>query len=649
MQKTKFNLTENAFYILKASYSSGISDLAELVEDAEDDGLYDSDIIHRAQQSLQTPMARLEEELTWLPELSNAQIASIKSPIASENVVGLERISEHLPELATANVLAHLICTNGITVEYCLLLLEAWDELDKLNILEALNSNRSQAGFPTIEPKQLDKALQSLIKRHADSAAAEIWALDSPGKIMEKIVEIGLERHPSSLFLERLIRSYDGLSEPDLARIGHQIEEYIARAVNNDGELSLLVGALSNLLIEWDDINQPVQIYEQNQGHEEGRSKIIYEKLRALCLELANERGEYSSAYQLAEALLRTFPELESVAAVLRQDIVQLKALVEQQKQHQCVEHLQAACEAAKTQLPSAKTVLARDGFSHTSKKPILGIFTAFKTALSKLEDKSIAFMVIRDLALYINNDRNEPEIAFRLVDGLLSYAGARPSEGKLVEKLKEERAALYRNWKMNELDKNAGDTKAMLLVVDDLLKFSQGSERLKFGALKAKLVMRRTGEVIKLGIIIVAVTAIAGVIIYNVMYYPSNRGTYQAPTPRATTPRVVTPRVTSPRTATPSSTQIATQESIPPIGQGLTLNRSQVRYCVFQGKRLDSMRSLANTNRQINRFNGLIDDFNSRCANYRYRSGVLSSIEREAASKANALRAEAQRIVASW
>ena len=106
-------------------------------------------------------------------------------------------------------------------------------------------------------------------------------------------------------------------------------------------------------------------------------------------------------------------------------------------------------------------------------------------------------------------------------------------------------------------------------------------------------------------------------------------------------------PRISAPAPAT--ATIIDPVETIPPVGQGLTLSQPQIRYCVFQGQRLDAIKILAITNNQIDRFNWLVDDFNARCSSYRYRSGDLSSVQREASDKAADLRADARRIVSSW
>jgi hypothetical protein len=367
MKNMAFNLTNSAFYILKAEYASNRSGLTELVEDAEFDEEFSDDVINSAHQSLLAPITRLNEETAWLPELSQSQISNVTDLIRSGDVVSLRKAASHLPELAKANVFAHLMDASTFAVGLSHSLIAVWDEIDRDSILEFLNEQRSKAGFPIIEINQLDNSLKELEKKHAHTTASAVWVLNNPGLKMERIVESELRRNPSSSFLERLVRSYDSLSEPELVRISDEIDNCIESIKRRQGKLGDLVGNISDLLRQWDDFNQPVQIYEQSQGHEEGRSKQVFEKVRAICLELANERDEFSSARVLSEALLRTFPELESVAEVLKQDVAQLETLDEQQKQYQTVEPLIAACEAAKSQLKELKAALVTNGFSQAT------------------------------------------------------------------------------------------------------------------------------------------------------------------------------------------------------------------------------------------------------------------------------------------
>jgi hypothetical protein len=306
MNSGRFDLTSNAFHVLKAGYESNRSDIAELVEDADFDEIFEPQKIQRAQQSLLAPNARLEQEISWLPELSRAQASNVLSLITSGDLEALIKSSKHAPELAKANILGHFSGTGSVDDSLFHALVGAWDEVDQSNILSFVNENRLSAGFPVVEAHQMRDALKDLEKLHARTAAFGIWTLDRPGEVMDRIVEAELLRHPSSSFLEQFVRNYDTLSEPDLVRISEEIDKVISDAEKDGVDLSELVTEASDLLVRWDDVNQPVRVYEQHQGHEEGRSKRIYEKLRSLCLDLANDRNEFAEARRLSEALLRT-------------------------------------------------------------------------------------------------------------------------------------------------------------------------------------------------------------------------------------------------------------------------------------------------------------------------------------------------------
>lgn len=614
-----FDLTSNAFHILKAGYDADRSDIAELVEDAEFDEVSEPQKIQHAQQSLLAPNARLEQETSWLPELSQAQTSNVLSLVASSDLETLIESSKNTPELAKANILAHFASSGNANDSLFHALVAAWDEIDEVNILTFINENRKSAGFPSVELAQMRNAIVKLERQHARSAAVGVWSLDRPGEVMDRIVEAELRRHPSSSFLEQFVRNYDALSEPDLARISDEVEKVISDAENIDADIEALVTRASDLLVRWDAVNQPVQVYEQYQGHEEGRSKRIYEKLRLLCLDLANNRSEFTEARRLSEALLRTFPELESVAEVLKEDVAALENLDKQQKLSEEYKPLIDACEVAKTKLPT----------------PVSTVLKKFKDTVSKGGNDPIAFNILRDLVLHINNDYNDPQTAFKLLDGALTFADARPPL-ELRKTLEEERAVLHRNWKMNELEKNSGNLTAMSQTVDDMLKYARGSELVELQQLKSKLDRKKLGKKVKWGVYASIAAVIGFSIIADEMDRPSNRSAYRPSVPRAATP--------SPTPATSVAV-----ETRPPVGQGLTLNRSQIRYCVFQETRLETIRTLTTTNYQIDRFNGLIGDLNSRCSNYRYRSGVLSSVQREARENAADLRADARRIVSSW
>lgn len=81
-----------------------------------------------------------------------------------------------------------------------------------------------------------------------------------------------------------------------------------------------------------------------------------------------------------------------------------------------------------------------------------------------------------------------------------------------------------------------------------------------------------------------------------------------------------------------------------PPVGEGLSLVTSQVRYCVFENVRIEKMQPLIMNNTQVARFNRFVEDYNQRCGRFRYARGTLENAQRQAAQRGAVLAAEARR-----
>ena len=256
-------------------------------------------------------------------------------------------------------------------------------------------------------------------------------------------------------------------------------------------------------------------------------------------------------------------------------------------------------------------------------------------------DDRKVACLIVRDLALDINNEQDAPETAFRLVDGLIAAGGSRvPAD--VLEKLREDRATLHRNWKYPELERNKGSFALMEKTINELLKFADADESRKLFDLKEKLQSRRRARNLKWGI---GVALCGGFVLWAVM--EDQGGARRSSPSGATAPASSSSTIAWPPARQPSTESYA--EAVPPVGTDLVLTEPQVRYCTYQGERIEYLRTMANTNRQIDRFNALVDDFNARCSSFRYRVGVLGAVQGEVPGRAAALRADASRIAASW
>lgn len=94
-----------------------------------------------------------------------------------------------------------------------------------------------------------------------------------------------------------------------------------------------------------------------------------------------------------------------------------------------------------------------------------------------------------------------------------------------------------------------------------------------------------------------------------------------------------------SPSTATDYSSSAPVEPppgpaiTMPPVGNGRVLTSDQIRYCVYEDRRIKGAERAVNNYDQtsVSTFNAMVDDYNSRCSHFQYRQGALTPIQIEA------------------
>jgi hypothetical protein len=227
---SSFDLHKSPFRLLNAMPEASPAELLELAEVAEFDGDASARELSEARQSLVTPRLRLASELGWLQDLTKAQIADLFAwleHLPTPNII--ERV-RHWPELARANIAAHL-CGHRLENPRAAIheLMETWEIIEPEHVLKSVNAARRESQFPLVAIDAVQDGLEHLRQRHAAVAAEAIWRAPPAGKLMNDLVEQELELDPSVTFLRLLVREYDRQSEPELARIGEAIEDAARR------------------------------------------------------------------------------------------------------------------------------------------------------------------------------------------------------------------------------------------------------------------------------------------------------------------------------------------------------------------------------------------------------------------------------------
>lgn len=113
--------------------------------------------------------------------------------------------------------------------------------------------------------------------------------------------------------------------------------------------------------------------------------------------------------------------------------------------------------------------------------------------------------------------------------------------------------------------------------------------------------------------------------------YSPEPSSTSVAPTP-----------VWQPPAAQPQVPSRPVEEK-PSVGRNNVLSIAQIRYCLAEKIRLDAAESVINNHvdSDVDRFNGYVNDYNSRCGEFRYRQGALESAQRDVEPYRNQFQAE--------
>ncbi|RVK25459.1 hypothetical protein [Sinorhizobium meliloti] len=636
MQPEVFALSSNAFCVLRASYTSTASEIAELMDEAQFEGTVSESDLHKAQQALVIPRLRLAAELGWLPELSQAQIEKIFDRRLTLSSGALLSSVEMLPELARANLIADLCGRQATDVDAVNALMASWDTLDNSSLFDFIGSGRKVSGFPSPDWKSFLIALQHLKERHAATATASLLRSPTPQDAVRRLVDGNSSDGSPSSFLSLIVKEYENRNEATLSRITDEIGEAVEAGNSQPKQIQSSVAKIHKLLLEWMDLLGPVSPSYVSRGLTEPRSKALFQKCRAFSLHLANDEARYEDARKIALALLTCFIPYQELTKVAEKDLNDLDDLIKEQRDLELFQPLYSACDEAKSHYFEFSKTLKAQGLNAGSSAPVGALVRATNNFIAGNGNPNVGVNVLRDLALTCNNDHGDPEASYLLTQFVLERFRTLVDDG-VVETLEEDAGTVFKNWKISDLEKNSKNLSWMIQQLQGIVAVAPSTVRREFSNMLDALIEARRKKRIKWAWI----AGIAAIIIV-----PAIISENKTSTPRSS---YTSSNTTTTRTTSYSPSVDDYQESVPPIGTGLTLSKPQVRYCTFQGRRLDLLRSMAATSSAVFKFNVLIEDYNSRCSSFRYWGSDLTSVEAEASGRTAQFQQEAANLSRNW
>lgn len=646
-----FDLERNAFAILDV----GIRANAEQVSEAHDDRMFDGAneaSLNLARSRLTVARDRIEEEITYLPELAPNRARDILQSIGSVSSFDqATAIFSSLPNLSKANVIADLI---GRVDDYSALIpafTKAHEGLDIASARDDLERARSASGIGVITDSAWQQALAYLRERHvAVLSGALAQSSDGPSlltKVLESIRRTKLSDWYRAV-LDETVDRYDRWSQPMLGAIEERLDSAIANVRERPADRSRL-RAVIDALNDWDALSQPVQLRDEAKGMDEPRSRMVCGKVRDLAVWLANDHDEHEAALELSRALQVNFPELPGVIHQIAGDIETLGELIQKSQAHKLMGPLAALAAQAEEQLAALGSDIRHGHFAASGEGFAANLYQEFEAArlrADQLPDPALPWFLVRSIAIALNNDADDPRAAGILVDGIIESA---PEPAR--SRLKEDQAAIgsrigYKNLKealeRDDIDEAHGLVTALLANADP-------NERGELQKLKAGIARRQAGRVVNwvrwgfIGIVLLIV-ALSECGKESVTYSPSDYSSSDF----SETGDGETPKTDDVVANDTSVTEDDSTEEPPPEYAIGTLTIPQLRYCVFEEQRLSYMEGIV-PRVAYSEFNARVDDYNNRCRGKSYSDSDRSRIDQEAATKRSGLETEARSILDRW
>lgn len=94
-----------------------------------------------------------------------------------------------------------------------------------------------------------------------------------------------------------------------------------------------------------------------------------------------------------------------------------------------------------------------------------------------------------------------------------------------------------------------------------------------------------------------------------------------------------------------PAPTPEALDERMPAVGYNNVLGIPEIRWCQRQQIEIDAIQTIVSDERayEVEHFNAKVNDYNSRCSNFRYRRGHLEQVQQEFASERESIASKAK------
>ncbi len=547
-----------------------------------------------ARRGILDPARRLLCELAYPIDSLPAQVETLFADLSCQGTEHeLLTHAARLAPLSRANFIACLAVRQPADANLLVALVDAHVSIDVTEIYTLLKALRYRAGCPPPSLVQVSQGLSDLLAMHIEMVIGgyhSILGATEPMLECTRSILATSEQYRVDVLTE-LLGAYRR-STSELRTNACQRLKSACVALQQRPQEASSIDELSAALVLWNSLHCPLILLDEHRGTPDRDVGIAVDQVLDLLTNLSTHQHYETArkAVNLANDAWRLVPGATEYFNDAASRLDSLWFETEAKPLYDVIERLEAD--------PLWVDSLGEDGFGEKSTRQARNLWLAFSQLVQATQSTKFAdqpWWLMRDLALRYAHRPETAVVASSLIAGLLRYAESTQPNPAVLTMLR-------------------GDLRDV--------------EQRYPAALPAKTWRPQWSGKRFLW----ACLALAGIICIFLAYryfdIASGRFFASAPDP---------------------ATAVSEPEVIPPVGTGQRFPLEYVRYCHFQEERLRVIKQEVNGPQDIQAFNILAKDYNSRCSNFYYRDEDLKIVMDQVNAKKKVLEADAKRILATW
>lgn len=409
------------FLILRVPIEASAADIRRAYDDQSFDEDADGDALSRAQAALLSPRDRLGHELAWLPGCDAAAQSRACDAIRQGDCDAIEALRFATSGLARLNLACALLAARPRDPAVLVGLLADMGRWDTDATVEAIAASRAAAGMRAAEADHIDLAIHerrvAIATRIAEAAAA---TREGRQALTRTIETSGASGHG----LEAVVAAYARIIDPQVQGLQARMNDAVASLRTDPRQPAVLTSIVTTLDL-WSQLRLPLQKLEAARGLDDPASASLFEDLRDLGIELANQHGIQTETLRLMRALKQAFVHVPGVQPMIAKDLPAVIGNV-------CSAQMEKLVEDTVANIGRFAAELRDHGFGGGPRSArLIDCFGDFHEAQPTYE---APFLMLRHLAIELNNKCSAPALALTVVEWLLDHRVPEPAASRLIQ-----------------------------------------------------------------------------------------------------------------------------------------------------------------------------------------------------------------------